>query len=159
MLLRKNSIPDLFGNYLIEPIHYLTWHQPFASLMLHGKKETRRKPTNVRGTVLILASDSPYPKSELIKLCGSRLLKIINETTEREPTKNITGKAIAIGRLTGCRPMQKKDASACFVKYVYDKFVWHFEEVKRIEPFEMKGKQGWGILRDQDILNQIKIID
>lgn len=157
-MIRKSAIPDLFGNYHIEPIHYLTWHQPFASLMLHGKKETRPAITCVRGTVLILASQNAYIEPVLRDMCGDRLLSLINETLKNEPTRDLRGMAIAIANLTGCRAMTQADEKTCFVRWMPGKYIWEFTDVKRIKPFHMKGKQGWGILSDYKILNQIEII-
>ena len=49
----------------IEPIKALSWKQPYASLMLKGKIETRSWPTNYRGLVLICASKAPYSIKEI----------------------------------------------------------------------------------------------
>lgn len=149
---------DLFGNELIEPIHYLTWHQPFASLMLHRKKETRNRPTNVRGKVLILSSLNPYPQHELFQMCGTKMMKFISDTLQDEPTKDITGHAIAIGNLIDCKLMKKGDEKSCFIKYKRDRYMWIFENVQRIEPISFKGQQGWGIIKDPIQLSKIKLV-
>jgi hypothetical protein len=38
----------------------LSWKQPYAELMLHGKIETRTWQTKYRGWVMVCASKQPY---------------------------------------------------------------------------------------------------
>ncbi len=79
----------------------------------------------------------------------------IIDVLKEEPTAGITEHAIAIGNLVDCKPMSAKDEKQCFVKYMPGKWMWIFEDVQRIEPLEMKGKQGWGIIKDMKLLQQI----
>ena len=161
-----------------EIIRALWWKQPYASLMLHGKIETRTYPTNVRGKVLICATIKPYSDGQMLEIAGlAQFMRICEQTgffasiAEQESY----GKAIAIGELVDCRPMQPSDADNCFVQYrkpvsrcagnVSSLFAvtkpalwcWVFADVRRIEPFEIKGKQGWAIL-DEETKSKIKII-
>ena len=145
-----------------EIIRALWWKQPYASLMLHGKIETRTYPTNVRGKVLICATIKPYSDGQMLEIAGlAQFMRICEQTgffasiAEQESY----GKAIAIGELVDCRPMQPSDADNCFVQYRSNPAIWCwvFADVRPIEPFEIKGKQGWAIL-DEETKSKIKII-
>lgn len=140
-----------------EEVRYLGWKQPFASLMLHDKIETRTWHTKYRGLVLITASKTPYSEYDIMGIAGEvgcqRILNFLNQNGVKEQL----GHAIAIGRLVDCRPMQKEDEDKCFVQYYPDLFCHVYENVKAIIPFEMKGAQGWRKL-DQETKNKIKII-
>jgi hypothetical protein len=46
--------------FLNQEIRALTWKEPYASLMLHGKIETRTWYTKYRGLVLICAGLKHY---------------------------------------------------------------------------------------------------
>ena len=135
---------------MTQEIKGLFWKQPYANLMLHNKIETRTWITNYRGLVLICASKKPY-SNKLINLISD--IKIIDETLKDEKIK--LGCAIAIGNLIDCRPMNQEDEDKCFVRYNPNLFCHVYENVREIEPFEIKGKMGW-LKLDSDILNQIK---
>lgn len=66
------------------------------------------------------------------------------------------GKAIAIGKLIDCRPMEIGDEDKCFVQYYPDLWCHIYEDVKPIKSFEWKGVQGWKTL-DEKTIEQIKI--
>lgn len=53
-----------------EEIRALSWKEPYASLMLHGKIETRPWSTKYRGLVLVCASQKPYTEAELMGIAG-----------------------------------------------------------------------------------------
>lgn len=137
----------------------LSWKQPFASLMLHGKIETRIWDTQYRGYVLICASKAPYNDSEILHIAGNKQYGRIHSICPKEPT----GVAIAIGRLVDSRFMVKGDEDACFVEYHEPwlhtskktgkkswKRLWcHvYEDVQPIVPFEWLGSQGWSTVND-----------
>ncbi len=149
---------ELFKN---ETIRSLSWYQPYASLMLHGKIETRRYPTNVRGKVLICACKKPYSITQIAEISGhEQYIRIVESKLSGHVFhRENLGCAIAIGDLVDCRPMTKEDADKCFVGYNEDKklWCWIFENVRKIEPFQIRGKQGWGIL-DEETKSKIKII-
>lgn len=92
--------------------------EPWAGMIAEGKKtiETRTWNTNYRGKIIIVASKVPR-------------------------TKN-SGKAIAIAEIYDCKPMTKEhEKDACCP--VYDRAKsWFLRNVKKIEPFEVKGKLG-----------------
>jgi len=124
-----------------EIVKALSWKEPFASLMLHGKIEPRTWKTNYRGLVLICTSQKPYSYREVERIAG----KIQNERIlEISASINfIYGYAIATGRLIDCRPMQPEDENKCFVKYNPELYCHVYENVKAIRPFAWKGKRGW----------------
>jgi hypothetical protein len=124
-------------------IRALSWKQPYASLMLHGKIETRSWSTKYRGKVLICASKKPYYEIELLGISGDvqtqRIFELINSKGMKEPT----GKAIAIGELVDCRQMEKEDEQKTFVKYRPGLWCHVYDNVRPICPFNWKGTQGW----------------
>lgn len=133
-----------------EEIKALFWKQPYANLMLHGKIETRTWSTNYRGLVLICASKIPYSKKIISQISHNDQ---IEKTLQNEEIK--LGCAIAIGELIDCRPMLYEDEKKSFVKYNSNLYCHIYENVKAIEPFELKGQIGWMNLNDE-ILKNIK---
>ncbi len=145
---------DLFGN---TPIRALTWKQPYASLMLHGKIETRKWPTTYRGPVLICAGKAPYKMVEVRILSGiEQAMRIFDYMLSDEGKNMPHGVAIAIGTLVDCRKMLPADADKCFVAYRPDLYCHIYKDVRAIEQFEFKGSQGWRILND-DVIKKIKL--
>ena len=169
---------DIFGQ---EPIRALSWKEPYLSLMLHGKTETRTWNTNYRGLVLMCGSLAPYP-FEVVnnKISGSHQTNRIWETLDYDSNfkTKYCGKAAAIGRLVDCRPMTKADEDKCFVQYkepwfemksnknkitgiikITNKqkklFCHIYEDVREIKPFDWKGSQGWGKV-DQKIIDTLE---
>lgn len=149
-------------NFFGEPTYrLLTWKQPFASLMLHGKIETRTWPTRYRGLVLIHAGAGVFSPTELLELCGAELQAEIDRRLKNEPTRHLSGMALAVGELVDCRPMQRGDEGPCFVKYDPARWLHVYQNVQRIEPFPLKGNQSFATLhpdRHAEVLAQIKII-
>ena len=137
----------------------LSWKQPFASLMLHGKIETRVWKTDYRGQVLICASKKPYSLQEVLNICGDyQFTRIMNTLGLRYPGdfNNLNcGYAIAVGDLVDCRPMKKEDENLGFVQYNPVLWCHIYQNVKPIVPFLFKGRQGWTNV-DESILKQIK---
>lgn len=131
----------------------LTWKQPYANLMLHGKIETRTWNTNYRGRVLICAGLTPYSDRELLQLSGVMQMKRIDERIHVQKT----GAAIAVGLLVDCRPMLPTDQDACFVKYNPLLFCHIYKNVRAIEPFPWKGSQGWRTV-PPEVIKQIKYL-
>lgn len=144
------------------PIRALSWKQPFAQLMMHGKIETRVWPTNYRGLVLMCASVSWYPLAIVKEIAGIEQFARIIKSFEQEPGSFETGVAFGIGRLADCRRMTQEDEQACYVKYQepwkverlvrgtlvkqeLDKMLWcHiYEDVTPIKRFLFKGRQRW----------------
>lgn len=94
--------------------------QPWASLIAQGKKtiETRPRPTNYRGDILIVSSKTPT---------GGGALPL--------------GKALCIAKIVDCRPLTKEDEKATKVKFLEGVFAWVLSDIRPIKPFPVKGKQ------------------
>lgn len=143
-------------------IFTLGLYQPFASLMLHGKIETRMWKYNfwTRGKCLIYSTAKQYSNSELFNLCGEKIFGSIITTLAGEPTRNLTGGyALCIGDLVDYRHMEEKDEARCFVPYMYERQCLIFENVQRIEPFILDKKfRGQGIrYLDEKEMSKIKL--
>ena len=106
----------------------LSVRQPWASLIGDGKKtlEIRSWPTGYRGDLLICASAKPY---------GSLP----------------TGKALAVVTVTACRPMKPDDEDAACCEFREGHFAWELSNIRRVEPFPVKGK-----LSLFDVSSQVK---
>ena len=164
-------------NSEIEIIRSLGFYQPFGSLMLHGKIETRwvrayRKAPFPLGKYIFYTTKKPCDETTLLKWCGIYTAARVHTTLLEEPTKNLNGYAIGIGDLVDVTRILKDshDILRTFVKgsdirheiiegksTEYHRHLLYFENVKRIEPFQIKGKQGVGILTPEQI-KQIKIL-
>lgn len=150
-----------------EPIRLLSWWQPFASLMLYGKVETREWATPYRGLVLICSTQKPLYKQTLDKTrhihFGPEHSQEIDhlKITERlnhpmDDTFLLNGYAIAIGRLVDCREVKMNDKT--FFLHPPGMFAHVYEDVKRIRPFTVKGSQKWGTVR-AEIRAKIEVLN
>lgn len=94
--------------------------QPWASMIASGKKtiETRKWSTKYRGDILIVASKSP-------KIPGLP-----------------TGKALCIARIIDCKPMKIEDEAAACCEIYPGAFAWSLDNIRPIEPFDLKGQLG-----------------
>lgn len=153
-------------------IRTLGFWQPYGSLMLNGKIETRiieqgKKPPFPLGEYIFYTTQKSTPNPILFDWCGAEIMSSIIDANRNEPTANLHGYAIAKGELTSIRPMTKSDEVRCFIRYFgviektdkqgkkryYHQQCLIFEDVKRIEPFEFKfGKQGIGIANDEVVM-------
>lgn len=143
-----------------ETIRALSWKQPYAGLMLHGKVETRTWDTKYRGLVLICASKARYSVEEVNKISGSTIpLKFKFRHYSLIPANSlvITGHAIAIGRLINSREMVQEDENRTGVVYRQKLFCHVYQDVTPIEPFPWKGTQGWKTL-DKETIKKIKLL-
>lgn len=138
-------------------IKALSWRQPYGSLMLHGKIETRTWSSNYRGLVLICTSIRSYTIDKISRISGMKQFNRIIDTTTHLDLGGKNGMAIAIGRLIDCRPMVKEDEDKCFVKYYPDLYCHIYEDVTPIKPFPWKGKQGW-MKVPEEIINKIVLL-
>lgn len=159
---------DLFGSEQIEVIRTLGFYEPFGSLMLHGKIETRwvregRRPPFPLGKYLLYTTKNPVSSIDLFEWCGVEIRCLIQNTMLSTPY--INGSALAIGELVDIRLLTPEDEERAFVKYVgrktfiingkqVPKIQWAlvFKNVKRIEPFKWEyGKQGTGFVPEKVI--------
>lgn len=129
----------------------LSWKEPYASLMLHGKIETRKWKTNYRGPVLICSSKKPYSLYSVKNISGERqyerILQILGSEDMTDKNYNC-GNAIAISNLIDCRPMTPEDEDACFVKYRPGLWCHIYKGVWVVKRFPFKGKRGWSNVSD-----------
>jgi hypothetical protein len=98
----------------------ISLHQPWASWIAERRKtiETRFWYTHYRGDLLIVSTKKP--KYENLPL----------------------GKALAIVELYRCRPMKKEDEVCAMCKFE-GQWAWLLRNIRPIEPFEVKGSQGF----------------
>lgn len=131
----------------------LSWKQPYGSLMLHGKIETRVWETKYRGRVLICTSKAAYSQDAALSISGAYQFQRLCHRLLNDESIDVNGYAIAIGTLVDCRPMTPDDEDKTFVQYRepwVDKtgkrrrlFCHVYEDVQAIEPFPWQGSQGW----------------
>lgn len=127
-----------------DEVRALSFKDPYATLMLAGKIETRSRPTSYRGLVLIAVSKKVYSLEEIERISGEHFRAVFNGLKNRFL---FSGSAIALGRLVDCRLMNESDEAKCYVKYQFGKYCWIFEDVTELEqPFPWKGTQGWKAL-------------
>lgn len=134
----------------------LSWKQPYAELMLHGKIETRTWATKYRGWVLICASKQGYSFAELLTISGRDRYEKMPLIIDDPNRFDYKGMAIAIARLSDCRPMTPADEDAAFVQYRPGLWCHIYTDVCAITPLPWKGTQGWKEVSEY-IKAQIKI--
>jgi len=109
----------------------ISLHQPWASWIAEGKKtiETRLWPTKYRGDLLIVSTKKP----------------IIGDLP--------SGQALCVARVVNCRPMTKTvlEEKKAMCNWVSGLYAWELEDIRPIEPFEVKGKQGFYEVDDRHI--------
>lgn len=176
------EVESLFGDLVFvekkkEPIRTLGFYEPFGSLMLKGKIETRwvdvtRKPPFPLGKYVFYTTKKPCSNPQLFEWSGAELMATIINLL-KDGTRHKNGYAIAVGELVELYPMAKVDEGKGFVlwaglklfvnpvtKKATMKKQWclKFDNVKAIEPFEFKfGKQGVGILHESEH-HKIKVL-
>jgi len=122
--------------------------QPFAGLIATGQKrlETRTWSTDYRGALLICAGAKSHDLFEFYNF-ETGLLGLNNRSAKSvfEIHKKLAfayGQAICVVDLVGIQPFKKGKAvedDAC-VDWYPGAFSWEFENVRLIEPFDVKGK-------------------
>lgn len=150
------------------PIRTLGFYEPFGSLMLHGKIETRwimtgKKPPFPLGRYAFYTTQKECTCDELLEWCGEDLMEEIMKKTDHTVRPSML---LGFGTLTNIRPMTIQDEPTAFVKYhglktvdtpkgMVRKTQWAliFTDVKAIEPVwflddngKSLGKQGVGFL-------------
>ncbi len=127
--------------------------QPFASLIADRQKtiETRTWFTNYRGEILICAAQNlhtgyVYMLNEDTCEYEDVLAHVIamRQTGVDMPKKalNYTSCAIAIANLIDVRKMIVDDEPEAFCRIYDGAWAWVFDNVRRIEPFYVKGSMG-----------------
>ncbi len=160
----------------MKKIRTLGFYQPFGTLMLHDKIETRwirrfRSPPFPLGKYLFYTTQKYCDDATLLEWCGDEIMMSIAKEVLDDETRILSGYAIAVGELCEVKMLEKSEEEKSFVKFVgrkteiikgeeVTKIQWglHFKSVQRIQPFKWKfGKQGIGFVPDSE-LNKIKII-
>lgn len=162
---------DLFGH---EKVRTIGLYQPYATLMLYGKIESRwvrsgRKAPFPLGKYLIYSTKKAYKDYEFKRLSGETFYEARKcfgfEELIPACTNNLNGFAIAVGDLVEVCPMPIAMLERAFFipptsELEYDApdgqlridgyTLWAlvYNDVKRIKPFPFKGKQGVGILTE-----------
>lgn len=161
MLITKDEID-------IMPVRALSWKQPYATMMLYGKAETRIWPTEYRGLVLICSSQKGYNDLQLSTISGGIQVRRMREKLAEKRFPVLDGHALAIGRLHTCKPMgsyaPKQDAAdvekienLTFCRFFWDLFVFEFKDIRPIKPIPWKGSQKWRTI-DQDTKKLITLL-
>lgn len=147
---------DLFGNIIIRS---LPLQQPFASLIRHGKIETRTWNTHIRGRVLIYSTKKAISLEEMIqRYCDMDMVKRINKKLRRDHTKDLLGYALAVVDLVDVRLMTKKDEADCYINYKEGVYCHIYQNLTILDPFEFSppvGTRKWGIVKDQAVLAEL----
>ncbi|MBA7556407.1 hypothetical protein ES705_49115 [subsurface metagenome] len=106
----------------------LSLRQPYASFIAIGRKtiETRTWSTNYRGPLLIVSSKGKIYKD--VPHAGLFNLKFP------------FGMALATVDLICCRPMTKADVKAAMYPYHPGLYAWVLSNIKKIDPFPVKGQ-------------------
>ena len=130
----------------------LSWKEPYATLMFHGKIETRTWPTNYRGPVLICTSIKDYRIDQIMNISGEKQFERIIDLIDDKKPEIKNGFAIATGSLMQCRPMQKSDEDKCFVWYSPDLFCHIYKDVRPIKPFPFKGGRKWSSITNEQFI-------
>ncbi len=113
----------------------LSIKQPWAWAIAYGFKtiETRTWGTPYRGELLIVSS--LRPDAEMLKwFLGQPGI------AEKAGGQMVYGKAIAIADLVNCEPMIEADEDAALCDVYPRAYSWFLENVRRIEPFPVKGQ-------------------
>ncbi len=138
----------------------LSFKQPYAWLMLHGKIETRPWDTQYRGQVLICASARAFSWDQVEDISGEwqfgRILKLMQDHNTTRPLQP-DGVAIAVGELVDTHPMYPHDEDQAFVQLDTRLYSHIYANVRPIQPFPFKGAQRWKNL-DQSTIDQIKYL-
>lgn len=142
-------------------IRTLGIYQPYATLMGHSKLETRlvkrgRKLPFPFGKYLLYSTKKAYSKSEFMAMAGDsfeygwRLYNL-------DPTSGLLGHALFTAELVHYDLYSRLIGDRCFLDSIEqddegERALWclYFENVTRIVPFPIQGKQGVGFLSKAD---------
>jgi len=147
----------------------LSWKEPFASLMLRGKVETRVWDSKYFGWVLICASKAHYSPSQIKAISGKEQYERIEKFQQEKNWLFPCGKAIAVGKLHHSELMDnlminppkspedhKKNvevnnaiAWATYVEPRSGLYMHHYMDVQPIAPFDWQGKLGWSTVSEE----------
>ena len=132
-------------------IKALSLWEPWATLMRTGAKtiETRSWPTSYRGPLLICAAKKYVTKAMFFHMPLEILAAIGAPTLPRLHRRLHYGQAVAVVRLVECLPTGSaglrgwpwRDEEA-FGDYSPGRWAWCSTNLRRIDPFPVRGSQG-----------------
>lgn len=139
----------------------LSVKNPFATLTANGIKkiEVRSYNTYYRGPLLICASAKPeYNLSKYYK--DPYFAYELQDKIDKWDRGPVDGKAVCVVDLVACFPLKDfNDKDACLQKIALDEnfpdkkyYGWHLDNVRLIEPFEVKGQLGFFNVPDELII-------
>lgn len=117
--------------------------QPWAKLIAQGHKtvEVRSWQTSYRGDLLICSSAKPENFLKIVKgKVNSEGHFCECEADNYWSDFYHFGKALFICELHKITPFEKEHEFAAMVDYSPGLFAWHLQNIRQIEPFEVKGK-------------------
>jgi hypothetical protein len=116
--------------------------QPYATWVAEEGKtiETRSWQTHYRGRFLVVASRSQDLLTDFDVEGISLLFRGASGALYVEPSDYPRGVALAIANLVNCRPMTKADEEQTMCGLYQSAWAWLLNDVKRIEPFPVKGQ-------------------
>lgn len=116
----------------------LSVRMPWAHLIAEGIKtvETRSWSTKYRGPLLICAWKAVAPGSAIFVKDGR--VERVTPYSEQE-----LGHAICTVELVGCTTMAEEHEAAVLVRCRPGLYAWRLENVRKLEPFPVVGKQGF----------------
>jgi hypothetical protein len=121
--------------------------QPWTGLIASGLKplETRTWETKHRGDLLICSSKKPSTSVVLSDFAPDGIGRYVAPVIEN------FGKALCVVDLVDCRPYRKEDEAKTLCDY-YPGYVWEFRNLRRVVPFDVKGRQGFYNVQDKNIV-------
>lgn len=125
--------------------------EPWATLMALGLKtiETRHWPTKYKGDLLICAAKGGLTKAQMKEIMGK---KGFFETFGLDLSILNFGKAVCVVSLVACEKIDEDLIKVVerlpadekhFGDYTPGRYAWITRDFSRIEPFEVKGRQGF----------------
>jgi hypothetical protein len=124
----------------------LSWREPYGSMMLHGKIETRTWYTKVRGPILICCSQKGYSYVSIVSISGDFYLSKMKDILDpyRTGWPQTDGMAIGIGTLTDCHIMRREEEYLAYVRWHPELYSHVYEDVIPLpSPFKVKGQMGF----------------
>jgi hypothetical protein len=134
-----------------ETVRAICLWEPYASLVGAGWKtiETRLWATGYRGRFVVCSTKAPAPRAEyaeVLRRCRAR--GIDADLFTWEALRAHAGSALGVVTLADCRLMTREDESQALVSLESPdgrpRYSWVLgDEVTRLTPFPVKGRQGW----------------
>lgn len=143
----------------------LTCKNPYAQLIADGYKsyENRSRNTKYRGPVLISSSKEPYSDRLVRRISGIENYMKMRDLIpgfghDKQFTEMKNGFAICTAEIVDCVPAMVTNTHLAFVESENpDGWMWVLKNVRKIEPFQIKGSVSLVNLTETE-LQQIKYL-